>query len=44
VQKEFIYNNERMADYLVEVQRMEKFFTVSKSGMYHDLIIEMPII
>jgi hypothetical protein len=26
VQKEYDYNNDKMAEYLVEVQRMEKFF------------------
>jgi ribonuclease HI len=38
VQKVFDYNNEKMAEYLAEMRRMEKFLINLKFGMSHDWI------
>jgi hypothetical protein len=35
VQKEYGGNNDKMTDYLAEVQRMEKFFMASRYNMSH---------
>jgi ribonuclease HI len=38
VHKVFDYNNEKMAEYLAEMRRMEKFLINLKFGMSHDWI------
>jgi ribonuclease HI len=43
VQKEFDYNNEKVAEYLEEVHIMEKFFMDLKYGTSHGLITVMLI-
>jgi hypothetical protein len=35
VQKEYDCNNDRMAEYLAKVRRMEKFFDVLRYDMSH---------
>jgi ribonuclease HI len=35
VQKEFDYNNEKIAEYLAKVHRMENFFMDLNCGMLH---------
>jgi hypothetical protein len=44
VQKEYGYNDDKMADYLAEVRRMEKFFMALRYDTSHTWTIGTQII